>query len=591
MRRDISSLENLPEDFAAYAEVNPAYRGDLDPRVRDGIKTLTIKSVEGKEVVRDDSEIALNLLRFQTALKVKLAQIDGNEVWAEKGPASEEDFKHSPRTFLKTAQEILCDPADRMAFSRADNTGEALSGIVIDPRLITNILLENLGLNEFIPPKRMLKEKQTEFRAKAIPKIREMLKSLEPIRRPDQAVTVEEKLNYFRLMRIGAGENEGYVVGTQNVGDQKILFKSYIYSARRRIEHIRKDYDVEISVLMKIKDNLSKFRDRLEDWKKPEKREELEKFRDGMNEFVDLLKFVRDDHKKELKLKIKECTTFNDSLDRPNPNVKGNRLTGAIKDIGGRIKNITGVSRELGADAVVVKALIEEQIAPMKSFYNDVNNLHDRFAILHNEGSLQSEEKAKILGNLEGLKSRSEAMIFEPDMSFGKKFIEQIDKTISAINGDDLSTAAKEFVKMYLIVKLKKAQMQLNSVYSQLSLNPDSVEIGPMINRLEFIRKELAKKDVAQKISTTEYDSAYGEVYHLLNSLKARLVELKKGTIGEKVIARSEKILKAMKIGDQVPLFEGEKVEIKPERKLAVIEVMKERLDGFSFENLVRGLN
>ena len=80
-----------------------------------------------------------------------------------------------------------------------------------------------------------------------------MLSHLEAIRRPGQKETADEKLNYFRLMRIGEGENKGYVVGTQNIGDHKILFKSDIYSARRRIEHIRKDYDVEVSVLYRIK--------------------------------------------------------------------------------------------------------------------------------------------------------------------------------------------------------------------------------------------------------------------------------------------------------------------------------------------------
>ena len=35
---------------------------------------------------REITEIALNLLRFQTALKVKMVQIEGNKTWAEKGP-------------------------------------------------------------------------------------------------------------------------------------------------------------------------------------------------------------------------------------------------------------------------------------------------------------------------------------------------------------------------------------------------------------------------------------------------------------------------------------------------------------------------
>ena len=111
MRRNISSLESLPEDFAAYAKVNPAYRDDLDPRLVEEIKALSVKKtrdelvegkiVEGKEAPREITEIALNLLRFQTALKVKMVQIEGNKTWAEKGPASEENFKKITEDFFE----------------------------------------------------------------------------------------------------------------------------------------------------------------------------------------------------------------------------------------------------------------------------------------------------------------------------------------------------------------------------------------------------------------------------------------------------------------------------------------------------------
>ena len=39
--------------------------------------------------------------------------------------------------------------------------------------------------------------------------------------------------------------------------------------------------------------------------------------RDGMLKHVDLLNFVRDDHKQEMKSKIMKCLTFDDSLTEP----------------------------------------------------------------------------------------------------------------------------------------------------------------------------------------------------------------------------------------------------------------------------------
>ena len=51
---------------------------------------------------------------------------------------------------MKTAQEVLSNPMDRMAFDRSDNISESINDIIIDPRLITNTLLEDLGLNKYI---------------------------------------------------------------------------------------------------------------------------------------------------------------------------------------------------------------------------------------------------------------------------------------------------------------------------------------------------------------------------------------------------------------------------------------------------------
>ena len=43
MRRNISTWK-VCEDFAAYAKVNPAYRDDLDPRLVEEIKALSVKN-------------------------------------------------------------------------------------------------------------------------------------------------------------------------------------------------------------------------------------------------------------------------------------------------------------------------------------------------------------------------------------------------------------------------------------------------------------------------------------------------------------------------------------------------------------------
>lgn len=589
--------QDVPDDFARYAKLNPAYveneAGQLnDPRARKELLSLSHKEGSGKvEDLRTAAQMALKVILFQHAIREKIQQIATNYSWGKKGgPATAAEFKATPRTFVKTAQEVLVHPTDRMAFDRSDDQATALYDIVIDPRLISDSLLQNLGLSEFIIEGRASREDRQIRRAEAIPAIRDILGRLEPIRLPHQRETDVELLRYFRLMRVGTGLNEGYVVGTQNIGDRKIMFKSDIYAAERRIAHISKDYDKELDLLVTIKVELERFRDDLEKWAVPSMEAELNEKRKKMGDIFESLKFMTEDNKKVLKRRVMQCMTFEDSRSRQNPRAKMALLTGSVNSIGKRIEDVSDISRELGKDRVLAKTMIQEQIAPMRKFYETVQELHDEFSIFHPQIPLSDLQKAKIIRNLNEVKKDASTMVFEPDLSFGRKFIAQIDKTIDDLMAGDNQLAAKEFLKMYLIVKIKKAHVRLNSFYRDISVNPETLQAGPAINRLIHIREELEKKGVAPGISTNEYDAAYGRVYHLLRSLTKRLVELKDDKLANHVKERALKIIE--RNARQAKLFPAQdSAELTANaEKMAVIEIMKKRMDEFSFEELLKNV-
>ena len=555
---DLFTEEANPElhEFAQYIELNPAFHPEHwgDPRLRDPrviaeFERIFYKDPETQEAHKD-REVQRRLELFQIAVRSKIAQLLGNEVWAAKGGSTEQEFREAPRTFLKTVQEVLVHPTERMVFERED--AEAVGDTIIDPRRISDKLLENLGLEEFIPEKGTRQEEKLRRKAEAIPEIKAMLKNLEPIlSRGDK----EGEANYFRLMRIKGGKYEGQLMGTQEVAGQKRLFRCRdLQDAYRRIRHIEDGYEAEVARLTEIMTTLKGVRDDLDDWNEIKYTGALEGLKAKLAECFNALKFARDKSKRKMKQKISRDLELKDSSGpyagrRLNPGKIQASIVSSIGRgvLGQRFRRITGISQKIAEDRVRLGEMIQGQRAPMYRFLILVEKLHQDLLILNPSEPLQRGDKKRIKRNLRKLREYTGELRFQPHLSFGEKFIEQIDAAITALEGDDHDLAAKEFLKMYLIAKIERAYTQIKQTQRKLSLEPDTIDHNELKDELQAFHVEMEKHMVAAKIKVgksdpidcTYYD-AYVSVYYLFNSLKKRLIEIEQS--GNDPDVRQEKL-------------------------------------------------
>lgn len=627
--------------YNEYARLNPLYEFNVNGVIEDDRARAEVEGIfyDEEKNLREAEEINRRLDVFRAAISAKIPQMEGNNVWIVKGPAElvrretpqlqgrpkvvkVDEFEESERTLAKTAQEVLSGRADRMIFTREEVAdGEVIGSIIIDIRRITNTVLKNLGLERHLPKKRAKMPERMQARAAAIPDIKEMLSSLEPIRVPSERGPRDDKA--FRVMRIDEGANEGYVMGTQTIRGEKVLFKTDIYSAGRRLAHINKSYRSEIEKLMAISTALETLKGTLNYWKDPERREDAQQVFDLLSQLVDSLEFVHDESKQELREILSGCLSVEDSRGRENIPSKRARITGAENRLGKRVKSIRRISGYLKQDDRTLQVAVEREEAPIKEFREKVEKYHDRLAIL-GQSPLANGEKTKVISNLNALKVECAKMQFEPNLTFGGKFVEQIDKVVAALESGDQENAAREFVELYAIVKLKWAHTEVQKIYRRLSVEGEKEDPKKVHDDLQKIQDTLKVKGVAPQIPAgeervdgeyTQLDLAYGQVYKLLNSLKKKLKPIVPEAKVEPANGETPSVKTAVKRGlaevlsafrgksrvvdrfidrvkgAQEPLVPNATKEIPLEQKLPVYEAMKDRIDELSFVDLVKSLN
>ncbi len=544
--------------------------------------------------------IRKNIERMITSLVARTIQVE--DQGENLTPASEEEQRKAVRTFLKTAQEILSHPLDRQNFSPGEGSVEE---IVIDPLLVTNTLLDNLGLGDLKPPKRTRDEQKPAYFAQAIPEVKAMLKNLEPVALNGKPA---EDTKYFRLMRMSAGQNEGYILGTQNIEGQKILFKTDLYGAERRLLHIEDQYRDEIKTLEEIRVVLENVRNCLDSWSRLSP-EDLSEITEKLTACIENLQFVRNGDKRRLKLQVTKSLELRDSRGRHNPSATQARLTAALTNLSSRLDDISGIWRYVGLDKAKISQVIGEQKAPMREFAAIVERLHSRFRILHPEEALEEGEKTKITGNLEKLRESAASQKYEPYLSVGRKVVAQIDLVLEALDKNDLPHAAREFTKIYFIAKLQRAYDGVQDVYKDISLNPDIANPADIFDRTDQIHTQLKEHEVAPQMDIDDYYGAYGKMYHLLNGIKKELrpaipdpqMEMpfapEHPSLLSDILSRLERLPGVRRVIGQVRNLFGQVLrqtapkqpEPKPvlEKKQAFLKA-KERFQNFDFVNLIK---
>lgn len=543
--------EYVFQNYRQYAALNPSYDTDhADPRVIADLRQYFFHPETGEPL--NHRQILRLLEVFNRRLLGKIRQMQENPVWHAKQGSTDAAFAAAPRTLPKTFQEVLTHPTERMVFSRDEaSRPETLGAIIVDPARITDALLRNFGLEDFISAKGTAAVDRMASYAAAAASIHRTLETLEPIRLPHQKGMPAGQLKYFRLMR----SEDGSVVGTQHTNGHKVLFKTDLYGASRRIHHIHAGYKAEIKTLQDIHDRLADVRDHLDDWQDIKQTDAVAVLTAELEGLAQGLRFVRDGEKQRILQHIKLSLTFHDRRGRLNPPAIQARLVKACRLVGARIEDISEISGYLGKDLQRVGALIEEEAKPLEDFAETVEALHTQFRILKGE-PLDPISQRRVVTNLGILRTKLERCKFEPYRLFVMLMTAKIDAIIPYIEGKSIVSvtrdgvvqtqpqeAAHSFVHMYIVAKSARSYRHFQDIYEDISCNGSTIDLGLLKGKIDAAEAYLRQHSVAPEIRTKEFDEAFGRLYRLCNGLRKslrRLIEPVSGVPDERAVVFEE---------------------------------------------------
>jgi hypothetical protein len=624
MHKRFWNLPSLDEASEATMEVALQYAavlpgGDL-PRSKAALKDYEsiYFDAEGRE--RLDVSKTKNLLVMRERIAAKIDQVlqikeklaaDGlrrsgklaeERTWDRKvletGFLPEKDFGAEKRTISKMAQEILSSEYELVSGLK----DYQVANVIIDPEKITDTLLINLGLEEFVPEKKAGEVEKIAKRAEAIPDIKEMLRGLEPLEINRQR---RKERKILRLFTITEGEYQGYILGTQVNHGQKLLFRTDIHGAVRRLENIRQGYEEEIMELAKTDEEVRAIKDFLNEHKKEiygafqqyleekkagnvtvmDKPEVMKEYEQRIADLLDNLGGVINGEKIKIQQQLKASQNLIETQTRPariktvkgkqveipaeereNINIESKlaRLSAIHDAFAKRMQEIRGIQTYLLADEQILKVEVSRMEAPFAEFVTKVEELHEKFK-LYRKAELSGPEKAKIAANIERLITEPLESSFpegkvalEPYGSFKAAMIEQSEKTITTLDDQDINVPAKEFTKIYLIAKIVRLHKDLQKFYADNLSGVDPKISEKTLAEIEEIKLKFGERKVAPQVEVMDFEKQYDQFYHLVNSLKKRIVEI---------------------------LAEEEKKKIKEIRNAA-----KERFRNFDFAEVVREL-
>lgn len=657
MNKILPSLEDASsltfEEALKYAEALPG--GDL-PRSKEALKDYEriYKDENGENL--PEVVVIKRLMEMRARIAAKVEQVaaikdklkrDGlnrsaklaeERTWDRKvletGFLPKAEFGKERRTVGKLTQEILSTDYELVGGLGNYEADKA----VIDPMKITDTLLVNLGLEQFVPEKKAGELDKLARRAEATSEIKEMLGNLEPLKLSARAGSGR---NFLRLFTITEGEYAGYVLGTQVNHGKKLLFRTDLHGAARRLELIDQGYGEEMRELVGINHQVILAKGLLSDGKNKKaiqeafhnyqemqkkgeagvmkKPEMMKKYERIIAELLENLGDVINGEKLKIQNQLKQSADLIEKRVRPArvKMVKGQRVEtpaqeyetiniesklarlSAIHDsISKRLKEIRAIQAYLLADEQILKDKINNMEAPFVDFIKTVEGMHEQFKIYREKGMTQ-QESSTVARNLEVLivrpmeKSFPEGKVeLEPYASFKNKMLEQTVKTAdllkNQIAGKGGNEAAKEFTKIYLIAKIVGLHKDLQRFYAG-NLSGEDREMGEKaLKEIEEIKAKFGKRGVAPQVEVKDFAEQYDEFYHLVNSLKKRTIEINQKS---QEIEDLKRQLGEMKEADALELQDIKKKLAGLEKeKRRLKNAAKERFRNFDFAKMIRDL-
>jgi hypothetical protein len=505
------------------------HRTDEQKRRRKPIETPGVDDYLGNRAIRNRLEF------FILVMETKIEQRENRGTFTDRPAPHETGWRKSPRHALKTFQEILTDPTERIIFTREDlsqpnGMRDAVEAITVDPERLSNTLLENLGLDQFVCQpgigKRYTSKERLEKKVRAIPHVRRILADLEFIRRPDQEEHPVGQLNFFRMMRIGEGPdadnpnpNAGYILGTQNNGE-KIFFKTDLYGAQRRLINIEQNYDEEQTKLNFILETMSSIERNRDEWAGPDNEEKIQEVRTALIQIIASLEHVRRPEKRKLRDNVH---SYLNMVSQNNVPAAGWSLKRAKANVGKRLRNMQSISGKLRSDRMGVKNLIDQEEMPYAGFLSSVEGLKEELHTVNGNLSQVTGKLIKLQAHID------EHMHFEPYRTLGLKCSALIDETLHQLmQGTEQGDAAAEtaFLKVYTLTKIERTHFKLQAVNRRLLEHGDEVDAKKLLAHVTGIYKQLREHELAPGDTMNEFRDAYIQMYQLIQSIRFTLGDM-----------------------------------------------------------------
>ncbi len=494
-------------------------------------------------------------MRNETWIKKREELVGETQEWRrEKKKGIREKKKDSLQSpwmkcapFMKAIQNIFTEYGDRIVFSEEEidtpeKLKEAIGSIVINPEFFTPNLLKNLGLTQFIPPKHASGIERMELQTAAVEAVREMILHLEPITlsSEEDGERIKGEKEFVRIFRIGAGENEGYLLTTCRIAEQssrKSLVRHDVYGMTRRTEHIRTGYQEEITkqmgpvavIIGRIRSALNRDGQVGEAGLEAEKEylPDMDTIKGRIAEAIKLLKGVRDREKVRLLERLEHAKTLRDILDRFNPGAIATSFTAGVGNVARRRGKISGVSEVIqGPDATIFATLASREDELALAFIERME-LPEKRRIFGSRIWLSPKGKAGTLKKMEEERQEIAKISFEPHLTFAKAFLAQSEEFMKALRegSPDGEREVAELLNLYLVAKVHRAQIELMHLYREVSVHGDHLHPLTLDGKLDEIRRHLDVHLVEAQKPTPRFNRIFGEMMKTINYIK-RLCEI-----------------------------------------------------------------
>jgi hypothetical protein len=543
------------------------------PRAIEEVEALFFRQNPDKTLEPySERKIRNNLVSYIIAVRARLAQMSDNHIWLENldlrdrketarlqyernlvrqgvkklyypditrrilQSSGHGEFQSAPNNHAKRVQRIMTAPTDRRVIldEKRAFEGSEISSLIVNPLMLTNRQLENLGFTIPNNGKRQLSgPDRLHYISDLTGRIKSELSVLAPIGQADP----HDRFGRYRLY----ASDDGKVIGTTNpVKGKPTIYKTSLVDALRRGEHIHTGYPKEnlqiakaISQILLVDKDLQKG-----NWEKVKDSAELEQAKTVLRELVESLENVRDQDKVEARELLEKAMTLESTHTRKvkkngqekvevtvrlNPGAKRAQLEKAVRKLKQRRSTvIPHISRYNANDSRLLEVeMAEHQAIPfseLEDYLNSRKNPDD----IWDKHVLSADQKEQIARRLQKWHDRfnpaaGREAYLEPYRSFCREIQSALQDTHNVVvePHSSIGDLKQSLAVVHQMLALKRVWDSWENIYSQhlgLDRLPFFIHMKDQIRRLNLapVRPESSLnfifekyREVAQQILDT----------------------------------------------------------------------------------------